>query len=119
MYFKVSCLCITYLPRSAAATVEIFKSIVGSHEQVDVNKAVQVGGGGLIQDGEGEEEGDAKHLAKDILKSLPGINENNCRDVMSRVLNIAELSKMSEAALVPLIGPANAKKLHSFFNMRS
>lgn len=38
---------------------------------------------------------------------------------MSRVLNIAELSKMSEAALVPLIGPANAKKLHSFFNMRS
>ena len=78
-----------------------------------------MGGGSLTQDAEGEEEGDAKHLSKDILFSLPGRNENNFRNVVSKVLNSAELSKMSEAALVPLIGPANAKKLHSFLNMRS
>jgi len=102
--------------RSAAATVDIFKSIVVNHEAVDVNKAVQVGGG-AAQDG--DEEGDAKQLAREILMSLPGINQNNFRNVMNNVSNVAALSKMSETALSGLVGPGNAKKLYSFFNMRA
>lgn len=98
--------------------MDIFKSIAINHDEVDESKAVQIGGVGLLQDGAGEEEGDAKLLAKDILLSLPGINENNFRNVMSKVTNISELSKMNEAALAALIGPVNGKKLHTFFTMR-
>jgi DNA excision repair protein ERCC-4 len=52
---------------------------------------------------------------QDLLLSLPGINTNNFRAVMNNVTDIAELSRLSLQQLTPLIGPANARKLFSFF----
>jgi ERCC4-type nuclease len=86
---------------------------------VDVNKAVLVGGGNRQEGGEDWEEEDVKLAAKEILLSLPGINENNYHAVLTAVSNIAELSRMSEERLAPLIGPINAKKLHAFFVMKA
>lgn len=57
--------------------------------------------------------------AQEILLSLPGINVHNFRDVMHHVTNLAELSALTEAELLPLIGPVNAPKLRKFFTQRS
>jgi hypothetical protein len=105
---------------------------VAHHEEVDVEKAVSVGsvmdqqnqgedggGHGGIGVGYGFSEADARTTAQDILLSLPGINVHNYREVMSKVINLADLSKMTEVQLQPLIGPSNAKKLVSFFRQRA
>jgi ERCC4-type nuclease len=73
------------------------------------------GGGGLE---EAESERDVKATAQDMLLSLPCINATNYRAVMDKVESVAALSRMSEAALSPLIGPSGAKKLFQFFRQR-
>jgi DNA excision repair protein ERCC-4 len=109
----------SYCCRSAAATVEIFKSIVASHEAVDVLKAVSVGANSTDATGAAAgEDNSAELAAQEILLSLPGINVQNFRKVMNNVESLAELSKMSQAQLTPLIGPVNAKKLYVFFRQR-
>lgn len=109
--------------RSAASTVEIFKTIASNHEPVDVQKAVAVGavltGDSDAQgDAGGGEDHEAATAAREILLSLPGINVHNFREVMNGVENLSELSKMSEVQLTPLVGPVSAKKLYAFFRQR-
>jgi ERCC4-type nuclease len=65
-----------------------------------------------------EQEQDARATAHEILMSLPGINVHNFREVTNKVENLSQLSKMTEAELSPLIGPANAKKLVTFFRQK-
>lgn len=163
--------------RSAASTVDIFRSLVTNHEEVDVEKAVSAGSladaflttnstavatitaGTIVvhgEDGDGIEEqasgpsgyydelvpssnnngnnnaggsagevttaaseDSARTSAREILLSLPGINVHNFREVLNNVNCLADLSAMSEAQLQPLIGPVNAKKLHTFFTQSS
>lgn len=103
-------------------TVEVFKSIAGSHEPVDVGKAVSAGA--VLEDGASsaaaaeESEMEAERAAHEILLSLPGVTVHNFREVLHRVENLAELSTLSEAQLEPMLGPVNAKKLYSFFKQR-
>ncbi len=115
--------------RSASHTSEIFKTVVTNHEEVDVNKAITVGAvldaqGNSVHEGISEEvalaeqEQDARSTAHAILMSLPGINVHNFREITNKVDNLAELSKMTEAELAPLIGPGNAKKMSAFFRQR-
>lgn len=120
------------LNRSPQSTAEIFRSIATHHDPVDVQKAVAVGGGAENKDNEEEwvladpqdREGsmedneDARQAATNILLSLPGINVHNFREVMHQVENLAELAKMSEKQLAPMIGQANAMKLVAFFRQR-
>ena len=73
------------------------------------------GKGGLE---EAESERDVKATAQDMLLSLPCINATNYRAVMDKVESVAALSRMSEAALSPLIGASGAKKLFQFFRQR-
>lgn len=113
--------------RSPQSTVEIFRAVAVNHELVDVEKAVSVGAGSeagreeekwLEQGQQTVESEDARQAAQEILLSLPGINVHNFREVMHRVENLAELSKMTENELSPIIGPANALKLVSFFRQQ-
>ncbi len=108
--------------RSPSATADIFRSIVSNHEPVDVLKAVSVGAvGGEAEAAAGGEDGaemEATAAAQEILLSLPGVNVHNFREVMNSVQSVAELSTLSEAQLVPLIGPVNARKLFTFFKQR-
>ena len=59
-------------------------------------------------------EQDHRLVAQEMLLSLPGINVHNIREVMNKVSNLAQLTKMSEVELTPIIGPGNAKKLVAF-----
>ena len=51
-----------------------------------------------------------------MLLALPGVNEQNYRNVINRVENLAELATYEEGELAPLVGPSNARELHMFFN---
>lgn len=112
--------------RSPAATVDIFRSITMHHDPVDEQKAVAAGAGTEQQDEEwalderreAADSEDARQTAQNILLSLPGINVHNFREVMHQVENLSELSKLSEAQLVPMIGKSNAAKLAAFFRQR-
>jgi len=53
-----------------------------------------------------------------ILKRLPGITEENCREVMDKVDNLYELTRLTLPELSNIIGPQNAKKLHKFFQQQ-
>jgi ERCC4-type nuclease len=112
--------------RSPQQTVDIFRTISLKHEEADVEKAVTVGSAlegneaGVsfgVESGQTNQE--LRLTAQEILLSLPGINVHNFRDVMHHVTNLAELSALTEAELLPLIGPVNAPKLRKFFTQRS
>ena len=116
--------------RSPENTAEIFKAISLNHDEVDVQKALSVGsildGHDDREQGEnadnenlgGDAEQDARQIAQEMLLSLPGINVHNFREIMNKVENLAQLSKMSEAELAPMIGPGNAKKLVAFMRQK-
>ena len=53
-----------------------------------------------------------------MLLALPCVNSHNFRNIMDNVDSIAELSKLTEIELAPLVGPGNAKKLFYFFRRR-
>lgn len=116
--------------------MDIFRSLVSNHEEVDVSKAVAAGslqfpaadahcdansdyiagtGAGTVAAAASMSSEDARSSAREVLLSLPGITVHNFRAVMAAVTNLAELSAMSEEQLRALIGQANAKKLYTFF----
>ncbi len=108
--------------RSSVASAEIMLAISQDHDEPNVKRAVQVGGGEQSVDASAEaychentSETDIRHNLQDMLLSLPGISIHNFRGVMNSVRDMAQLSTMSEAQLTPLIGPSNARKLRAFF----
>ena len=105
--------------RSPHATTEIFRAIMSNHEQADVDKAVSVGSALQSDRDQTETDIESRLAAMEMLMSLPGINPQNYFEITKNVENLAELSKMSETQLAPLIGPINAKKLVAFFNQRN
>jgi DNA excision repair protein ERCC-4 len=110
--------------RSPNATADIFKSLKVNHKDPDVEKAVDCGantgydGDNRDSAGNTTKEARARDDATNILMSLPGINNVNYRQVINHVDDLAALSRMSVSELVPIIGPANAKKLVTFFSQK-
>lgn len=108
--------------RSAYDTSGIIKAIIQNHDPVDVSRAVSAGASLSGDDStvgtDDSAEAEARAAACEMLASLPGINEQNCRAVQGSVRDIRELSAMTEQQLAPLIGPVNAKKLTAFFRQR-
>lgn len=122
--------------RSPHATVELFKAIKKNQDEPDVEAAAALGGGNPVTaagGGDGTEAGVEHQAANrgtsestaasyyntsaiDVLKKLPGINDHNYRKVLAKVESLAALSSMSQDELAQLIGKANGKKLHAFFN---
>ena len=112
--------------RTPVATTSIFKELKKSFDDVDLGKALAAGT--ATDAASGEDEGssssssassmqseEASAAAMNMLKRLPGINENNLHGVLNAIDCVADLAEMSEAQLVPIIGPVNAKKLYLFF----
>lgn len=110
--------------RTPHDTVSLFLALMNRHQEVDVEKAVQAGGadngsgrtsGGTAERDDECDNEDSRLVAHDLLLSLPGITVHNFRAVMTEVRDIAELSSLSEAKLIKMIGQVNGKKLHEFF----
>ena len=106
--------------RTPNATADIFKSIKINHDDPDVKKAVECGQGAATDDnrdaGATSKEARARDDARNILLSLPGVNNLNIHAIINNVENIASLSKMTAAQLEALVGPVNSKKLAQFFS---
>ena len=111
--------------RSPHATSEIFKSLKASHPEPDLDKAIACGSGGLTinsDDAEVSSLARARDDARNILLSLPGVNQANYRSLINPssggARDLCELSHMTLDQLTKLIGAANAKKLHIFFSQQ-
>ncbi|RLN96038.1 hypothetical protein BBJ28_00020404 [Nothophytophthora sp. Chile5] len=114
--------------RSPHATVDLFRIIKKYQEEPDMETAAALGNGlpaeassaGTATDGSGGDGGLASTYyntnSMDVLKKLPGINEHNFRKVLGSVNSLAELSRQSLDDLTKLLGKANGRKLHTFFN---
>jgi DNA excision repair protein ERCC-4 len=110
--------------RSPHATVDLFKIIKKYQDEPDMEAAAALGNGLPMDDSAAPTNSGEGGLASnyyntssiDVLKKLPGINDHNFRKVLASVKNLAELSRQSLDELTELLGKANGKKLHTFFN---
>lgn len=115
--------------RNPVATTHIFKEVKRNFEDADLSKALAAGAATDAAQGEedpregsrggcGESaimsEEEATKAAMDMLKKMPGIDENNVRQVVNGIECIADLAEMTEEQLSALVGPVNAKKLFVF-----
>lgn len=112
--------------RSPHETLKIFKKLKRNHQEVDVDKAVEIGSNEsldeLLLGGEDgyykeDEEGNngSNDAAKEMLLKLPGVNANNARKIMSECDSIAELAELSREELRRIAGPVAGQKLFTFF----
>ncbi len=113
--------------RSPHETLKIFKKLKRNHQEVDVDKAVEIGSnesldelllggedGYYKEDDEGNNNG-SNDVAKQMLLRLPGVNTNNARKIMSECNSIAELAELSREELRRIAGPVAGQKLFTFF----
>lgn len=92
-------------------TAEIFEELKKNEHEPDPLKAVSIG----LADGE---DGYSIYAPApmDILKAIPGITEQNYKQVVLEVDTIMELGNMSERNLVAILGPEAARRVHGFFD---
>ena len=108
--------------RSAHHTLQIFKELKANHDEVDVEKAVEVGRSesieSLCQEGGNDDEDEVNEMARDMLLRLPGVNVNVARKIMRECDSIAELCELSREQLRKIAGPAAGQKLFTFFRQK-
>ncbi|KAL7553468.1 hypothetical protein ACHAWF_016750, partial [Thalassiosira exigua] len=114
--------------RSPHETLKIFKKLKRNHQEVDVEKAIEIGTNDALdelllggEDGyynDDEESSGSNDAAKAMLLRLPGVNVNNARKIMSECDSIADLSQSSREELRRIAGPVVGQKLFSFFRQR-
>jgi DNA excision repair protein ERCC-4 len=100
-------------------TLNLFKELKSNHEEVDVEKAIEVGRSesleAMLKD---DDEDEVNEVAKDMLLRLPGVNVHNARRIMRECDSLAELSSMGRNELRELAGPLAGQKLYTFFQGR-
>jgi DNA excision repair protein ERCC-4 len=110
--------------RSPHETLRIFKALKKTHEEPDVEKAVEAGRNesveifvreGLDDDNEDDELNEA---ARDMLLRLPGVNMQTARRIMNECDSIAELAEMPREQLRKIAGPVTGQKLFTFFRQQ-
>jgi len=110
--------------RSPHETLKIFKKLKRNHEEVDVDKAVEIGTNDTLDelllvgtDGyvDDEDISDVNDAAKRMLMRLPGINVHNARKVMTECESIQQLSELTRDELKRIAGPVAGQKLFTFF----
>jgi len=131
---KLTLLCMHYpklrllWSRSPHETLKLFKKLKRNHEEVNVEKAIEVGTNDsldeLLRLGEdgayNEDDADEPNeAAKRMLLRLPGVNVNNARKIMSECDSIAELAGLTREQLKRIAGPVVGQKLFTFFRERS
>lgn len=114
--------------RSPHETLKIFKKLKRNHQEVDVEKAVEIGNNESLdelllggEDGyynEGDDIHGSNDAAKQMLLRLPGVNAHNARRIMSECDSIASLAQFSRDELKRIAGPVTGQKLYSFFRDR-
>lgn len=109
--------------RGPHETLKLFKALKKNHEEVDVEKAMEIGSNesvdgilgnnstGTGADGEDE----INEVARDMLLRLPGINLANARKIMTTCDSIKDLAGKSRDELKQLLGPITGQKLFAFF----
>lgn len=112
--------------RTPHETLRIFRELKKNHDEVDVDKAIEVGRNeseevllsGGNRDGEDDDDDEINETARDMLLRLPGMNVTAARRIMEHCNSLAELSQMSRDDLRSLAGPAIGQKLFTFFRQR-
>jgi DNA excision repair protein ERCC-4 len=109
--------------RSPHETLRIFKTLKQSHEEVDVEKAVEIGRSesveAFLEEGvQNEDNDEINEAARDMLLRLPGVNVHSARRIMQECDSIAELSEMSREDLKRIAGPITGQKLFTFFRQK-
>lgn len=112
--------------KSPHETLRIFKDLKANHDEVNVEKAVEIGRNDSVEalltpqqsqnDEEDEEVDEINEAARDMLLRLPGINLANARKIMNACDSIAELIQMNRMELRQLVGPVAGQKLFTFFH---
>ena len=104
--------------KSPHETLRIFKELKANHDEVDVEKAIEVG----RNDSEDafkqvlrEEEDDINDAARDMLLRMPGVNVHNARKIMKECDSLTDLVAMSRERLREIAGPVTGQKLFTFF----
>ncbi|KAK6351668.1 hypothetical protein TWF718_004821 [Orbilia javanica] len=92
-------------------TAEIFEELKKNEHEPDPLKAVAIG----LADGE---DGYSIYAPApmDVLKAIPGITEQNHKQVVLEVDNIVELGNMGESKLITILGPEAARRVYGFFD---
>ena len=112
--------------RGPHETLRIFRDLKSNHEEVDVDRALEIGRNESIEsllqpstedDGEDEEE-EINETARDMLLRLPGVNVHSARRIMQECDSLAELSELSRDDLRRIAGPATGQKLFTFFRQQ-
>jgi DNA excision repair protein ERCC-4 len=107
--------------RSPHETLRVFKELKQNHDEVDVDKAMEIGRSESVEDflQEGEDDEDEiNETARDMLLRLPGVNVHNARKIMERCDSIAELAQMPRDELKRIAGPVTGQKLFTFFRQK-
>ena len=92
-----------------------------NHEEVDVDKAVEIGRNESVEaflKEADEDEDEINEVARDMLLRLPGVNVHNARKIMQRCDTIAELVDMPRDELKRIAGPVTGQKLFTFFRQK-
>ncbi|XP_032896201.1 DNA repair endonuclease XPF isoform X2 [Amblyraja radiata] len=98
---------------SPHVSAELFEELKQKRPQPDAATAMAV-----TADSEIVSESDRYNPGpQDFLMKMPGVNGKNCRALMNRVKNIAELVKLSQEQLADILGNANnAKQIWEFIH---
>jgi DNA excision repair protein ERCC-4 len=94
-------------------TAEIFAELKKQQDEPDPLRAVQLG---LDPNQSGDEMRSFNQTSQDMLRALPGINENVVTTLMLKTENIAEVANMNEREICWLIGTDVGRRVHRFFD---
>lgn len=108
--------------RSPHETLRIFRELKANHDEVDVEKAVKIGGDetadALLRPNDESGEDEVNETARDMLLRLPGVNVHSARKIMQECDSLAEVSKLSREELRGIAGPVTGQKLFTFFRQK-
>lgn len=111
--------------RSPYETYNIFHALKMNHDEVNVEKAIEIGQSESIEtllQGDqqqlgvaDDDEDEFNEVARDMLLRLPGVNVQSARRIMQNVDSLAELSSLDREELRRIAGPITGQKLYTFF----
>jgi DNA excision repair protein ERCC-4 len=111
--------------RSPHETLRIFKALKTNHDEVNVDRAMEIGRSeesddALVKetDNDDDEEDEVNEAARDMLLRLPGVNVHNARNIMKECDSIADLAEMPRDQLRKIAGPVTGQKLFTFFRQK-
>ena len=108
--------------RSPHDTLRVFKALKQNHEEVDVDKAMEIGRSetedALVVKEDDDDQDEVNEAAREMLLRLPGVNAHNARKIMKECDSIAELAEMPREQLKKIAGPVTGQKLFTFFRQK-